>query len=311
MDELREWLAAGQYQRVKETAESWLLKPDLSADELALYNTALCAALVAMKEPVEALGPGERGLDAARRSGSPDAVAEALLYLADAYLGASHYSRAINLMNELLAVTPHSDRAQGWIGRVCDSLGSAYRALGRHERALENHRRAYEWGNRHEDEAAIAGYRAHLIWAELKTGQLEAAAALLQEEAGYVSSAPGDTLAQARHLNNRAYLAFLQRDYSEATHGALQVFNLGKGMPGERARACITLHATARALGLPREAMGMGMLAKIQAQAARRPDLDDEVTKSMLQVQTRDRLMPVEDIFRHLERQARRQVVTR
>jgi hypothetical protein len=70
--------------------------------------------------------------------------------------------------------------------------------------------------------------------------------------------------------------------------------------PPRKAQACLILHHTANAMGMGREAMGMGVLARIQASVARRPDLEEEVIRSMLRFQQQQGLPLMEELFRAL-----------
>jgi hypothetical protein len=117
----------------------------------------------------------------------------------------------------------------------------------------------------------------------------------------YLVQYPNDLDARARHWNNLAFHAYMTGEYRRAMETAARIVGLRGATPLRKAYACLTLHYTARAMGKERVAMGMGVLARIQASVARRPDVEEEASRSLLQMlQQREGVPLMEDLFAHL-----------
>ncbi|HYG60786.1 MAG TPA: hypothetical protein VD902_22140, partial [Symbiobacteriaceae bacterium] len=191
-------------------------------------------------------------------------------------------------------------------------LALFYQAMGRHPKALEYFQKAYRWhseqgaGPQHLDE-----HRADLIWQSLKLGDTDAARPLLAESAVYLQEVPNDLDARARYLNNQAYLHYLSGGYTSALDAAIQVVHMRGVSALRKAQACLTLHYTAKAMGHRREAMGLGTLVRIQASLGRRPDLEEEATRSMLHMQQDGGLPLMDELFRSVTVWAQRAAAAR
>lgn len=303
---LAELLAERRFTECRAEAEQLIRRPDLAEDARTQACLALSYSLAALGDCQSAIGPGELALHYARRAGDYDAVGHALCHLAAMYHDNRLHKRALACLDEYLRQFTLFREARTLEGWVLAHLALFYRAMGQGQQALAYYQKAYRW---HKENTAVPKqldhHRAELTWQYLRLGRLEPAAELMALSAGYLKRAPNDLEARARYLNNQAYLAFLRSDHPGAFEAALEVVHMKGAPPARVAQACLTLLHSARTIGLRNEARALGNLARIHASVARRPDLEEEATRALLQVENCGGAPLADELFRALSRQIR------
>lgn len=296
-------LGERRYGECKELAEAILRRGGLTDGDRGYVYLALSSSLSALHANQEALGPGELAVHFTRAAAEYDLLGRALCHLAAVYRENGLYKRAVGCLDEYFQAFSLYDRARALEGRAFGQLAQSYQAMGRGPRALEYWRKAHRWHVDYQAEPQVVDlYRGKLVWQLLKLGQLESVAPLMAESEAYLRQAPNDLEARARYLNNLAYQAYLTSRYGLAIDTAARVMGMRGARPVRKAQACLTLHYTARSLGLVREAVGFGLLGRIHASVARRPDLEDEATRALLHMHQREALPSVEELLRELGR---------
>lgn len=300
--QLSDLLRQGHYTACREQAERLLFQGDLDPVGLAGTYLALSRSLSALCANQEALGPAELALHFARDCGESDLLGSAICHSAYVYCENRLYKRAVARLAEYFYYYSLYREARSLEGWVLYNMGVFYRAMGRGTKALEYYTKALRWQERERAEPQeLERCRANLAWQALKLGQVELAEACMAGSAAYLELYPSDMDARARHWNNLAFHAYLTGAHRRAMELASQVVGLRGVSPLRKAYACLTLHYTARSLGKERVAVGMAVLARIQASVARRPDVEEEASRSLLQMlQERDGLPLMEDLFAQL-----------
>lgn len=292
----------GRYADCRERAETLLVQGGLDPHGSAAVYLALSRSLSALHANQEALGPGELAVHYARTCGDNDLLGRAICHSAYAYYENRLYKRALARLTEYFYYYSLYKEARALEGWVFYNMAVLYRAMGRGTKALEYYLKAYRW---HQAEGAgpqeLERCRANLVWQYLKLGEIEPAEGHMERSEEYLVHFPNDLDARARHWNNLAYHAYMTGAFRRAMETAARVVGLRGVTPLRKAYACLTLHYTARALGTERVAMGMGVLARIQASVARRPDIEEEASRSLVQtLQQREGLPLMEDLFAEL-----------
>ncbi|HLN62668.1 MAG TPA: hypothetical protein VK464_14070 [Symbiobacteriaceae bacterium] len=300
---LGDLLSERRYGECRELAETILRRGSLTDGERGIVYLALSSSLAALHSNQEALGPGELAVYFSRCAGEHDLLGRALCHLAEVYHENGLYKRAVGCLDEYFLAFSLYNLARALEGRAFGQMAQSYQAMGRGPKALEYWRKAYRWHMDHRTDPQLVDlYRGKLVWQLLKLGQLEPVGALLGDSEAYLRQAPNDLEARARYLNNLAYQAYLTCRYGLAIDTAARVMGLRGARPVRKAQACLTLHYTARSLGLVREAVGFGLLGRIQASVARRPDLEDEATRALVHMHQRETLPSIDELLRGLGR---------
>lgn len=283
----------------REGAERLLLQGGLTPVELAAVYLALSRSLSVLSGHQEALGPAELAMHYARSCGENDLLGRAICHSAYTYHENRLYKRAVARLAEYFYYYSLYKQARSLEGWVLYNMAVFYRAMGRGTKALEYYVKAYRW---HVAEAPdpqqVERCRANLAWQYLKMGEVQPAEAYMEGSEEYLVQFPNDLDARARHWNTLAFHAYMTGAYFRAMETAARVVGLRGVTPLRKAYACLTLHYSARALRKERVAIGMAVLARIQASVARRPDVEEEATRSLLQMlQQREGLPLMEDLF--------------
>lgn len=299
---LSDLLRHGRYADCREVAETLLLRGGLDQWGLAVVYLALSRSLSALHANQEALGPAELAVHYARDCGDNDLLGRAICHSAYIYHETGLSKRAVARLTEYFSYHSLYKQARSLEGWAFFNMAVSYRAIGRGTKAVEYYGKAYRW---HVSEGAdpqqVERCRANLAWQHLKMGEIEPAEAFMEGSEEYLVQYPNDLDARARHWNNLAFHAYMTGEYRRAMETAARLVGLRGVTPLRKAYACLTLHYTARAMGQERVAMGMGVLARIQASVARRPDVEEEASRSLLQMlQQREGIPLMEDLFSQL-----------
>lgn len=282
---LADFLQANRFRECKEAAESLLRRGALSTVEQAQVYLALSRSLAALNDSQDGLGAAEIAIHLARQTQEYDLLGRACYHLAELCHDNRLYKRALTILDEYYRYFTLYSVAKGLEGRVLHVTALCHQAMGRGAKALEYFGKALAWflaRGEHPHLSEIC--RAGLTWHLLRMGELNATDKLLAESEAYFRLCPNDLEARARYLNNLAYKACLQGNYPEAISRALRLVDQRGIAPAHKAQACLTLQQATQALGLAREAYGLGLLAKIQASVARRPDIEEEAVRSLLKL---------------------------
>ena len=298
---LAELLQANRYRACKEAAEALLSRGALSAGEQAQVHLALSSCLAALQESQASLGPAEIAVHLAREAREYDLLGRASYHLAQVCHENRLHKRALSALDMYFHCFTLYRLSKGLEGRVFHLTALGHQALGRGGKALEYFRKALGWSVQHgEHPQIVETCRADLIWQLLRMGELEPTGRLLTESGAYFRLAPNDLEARARYLNNLAYRFCLQGDYPEAISHALLLIELRGIAPAHKAQACLTLQRSTQALGLTRESLGLGLLAKIQAAVARRSDIEEEAVRALLQLRQGEEPPMMESLVQNL-----------
>ncbi|HEY3364803.1 MAG TPA: hypothetical protein VGK74_07125 [Symbiobacteriaceae bacterium] len=287
-------------------AEGWLQRGGLTVPQKALVFWALTRSLTRAQAGQEAIGPGELAVHFSRESGQYDLLGQALVHLASVCFDNRLHRRALLALEGYFHYYTLYGEARGLEGRVFHLIALCDQATGRPAKAVEYHQKAYRWHTgRGAEPQQVDWYRAALAWQYLQLGQTEPVNVLLRDSEAYLLLAPNDLDARVRLWNNRAYLCLLTGDHRGAIDIAIRAATLRGAAPGRKAQAFLILHYTAKAMGCARIALGIGVLAKVHATVARRVDVEEEVSRSMFQMQQQDRLPLVDELFQELSRISR------
>ncbi|MFZ5815664.1 MAG: hypothetical protein ACOY93_10240 [Bacillota bacterium] len=299
---LSDLLRQGRFGECQERAENLLLRGGLDQKGRAAVYLALSRSLSSVHANQEALGPAELAVHYARDSGDNDLLGRAICHSAYAYHENRLYKRAAARLAEYFYYYSLYKQARSLEGWVLFNMAVFYRAMGRGSKALEYYAKAYRWSlSEGSSPQQVEKCRANLTWQLLRLGDIGSAELLLQGSEEYLLQFPNDLDARSRHWNNLAFHAFMAGAHQQAMEMAARVLGLQGVSPLRKAYACLTLHFTARALGRERVAAGMAVLARIQASVARRPDLEEEATRALLQMrQEKEGLPLMEDLFAQL-----------
>jgi tetratricopeptide (TPR) repeat protein len=288
----------------RDAATALLRTGELDDGARAQVFLALSCSLAALQSGQEALGPAELGVYFGREAGDYDLVARALCHLATLCHESGQHKRAIACLDEFFQYFGLYRMAKSLEGWVLGRLGLLYQAMGRGTKALEYFRRAYQWHLAADSSPQlIEVHRGNLTWQLLQLGATTEARELLAQSAAHLGRAPNDLEARACYLNNLGYSDYLSGNHRAAIDLCIQALHMRNVPAAWKARACLTLHYTARAMGRLREAMGLGTLARIQANLARQPHLAEEATRSMLHMQQHAGLPLMDELLRSLQAQ--------
>ncbi|HYF93815.1 MAG TPA: hypothetical protein VD969_16505 [Symbiobacteriaceae bacterium] len=294
-------LGERRYGECRDAASQLLQARDLTEPEKAQVFLALSDSRYALHAGQEAIGPAELAVYFGRQGGDYDLVGRALCHLATLYHESGLQKRAVNCLDEFFQYFGLYTRARALEGWVLSQLGLYYQAMGRGGKALDYFKRAYAWHMATgATPQALEEQRGRLVWQYLKLGNLDEAGELLGLSGAYLKGAPNDLDARACYLNNLAYRYFLIGRYGTAIDSAVQALQVRNASALRKGQACLTLHYAAKAMGLIPEAMGLGTLARIQANVARRPDIEEEATRSMLHIQQYQGLPLMDELLRSL-----------
>jgi tetratricopeptide (TPR) repeat protein len=296
---LAELLRAQRFGECREAAGTMLRRVGLSPADKAQAFLALSRSLAALHAHQESLAPAELAAHFAQEGAEYDLLGRSLCHLATVCHDNRLYKRAASCLADYFQHFTLYDRAKALEGWAFHLSARCHQAMGRSDKAAEYYEKAYRW-HRDTDPQQWEQHRAELIWHCLRQGRLDGIATLLSESETYLNATPNDLEARGRYLANLAYRSFMVGEYQASIETAIRLMGIRGLSPVRRAQACIILHHTAKAMGMLREAMGMGVLARIQASVARRPDLEEEVVRSMLQLQQRDGVPLMEELFRVL-----------
>ncbi len=299
---LADLLRQGKYADCRAHAETLLLRGGLDQVASVEVYLALSRSLSALHSNQEAIAPGELALHFARDCGQNDLLARAICHSAYVYYENRLYKRALARLAEYFYYYSLYKEARALEGWVLFNMAVFYRAMSRGSKALEYYTKAYRWHLQEGSSAQpLEKCRANLAWQYLKTGQIQEAEVYLEGSEEYLIHFPNDLDARARHWNNAAFHAYMTGAYRRAMELAARVMGMRGVTPIRKAYACLTLHYTARSLGKERVAIGMGVLARIQANVARRPDVVEEAEHCLVQIlQQREGLPLMEDLFAEL-----------
>lgn len=277
-------LEAGRYAECIQAAEVLLRHGALPDGEKARAFLAQSYAQAALQASQEAVGPAELAVHFSRTGSVYDVAAHALCHLADLCYENQLYKRALQCLDEYFSyITLYGAQARSLEGWVLSHTGLAYQAMGRGPRALEYFQKAYRWYVEHSAcPQQVDQARGDLAWQLLRQGQPTEVTPLLEGSAAYLREHPNDLDARARLLNNRAYRNFLLGHYSAAIDTGVHSVQMRGASALRKAQACLILHHAARAMGLWKEARGLGFLARIQAGLSKRPDLEQEAVRCLL-----------------------------
>jgi tetratricopeptide (TPR) repeat protein len=285
----------------REAAESLLRTARLTDAERAQAFLALSYGLAALHDGQEALGPAELAVHFGHQSREYDITGHALCHLATLCYETRLYKRAVGCLDKYFQLFTLYKEARGLEGWVLAHMGLFHQAMGRGAKALEYFQKAYRW---HLDQNTCPQqldlYRGDLAWHLLRMGDVDQVEDLLARTRTYLTAAPNDLDARARYLNNAAYRCYLTGDYGGAVHSALQAVHMRGVSATRKAQAYLTLHYTAKARHMWKEARGLGTLARIQASVARRADLEEEATRALVQMQQGGGVPLMEELFRSL-----------
>lgn len=283
--ELSNLLNQGRYAECRGAAEALLQSGGLDPADQAGAYLALSQSLSALQANQEALGSAELAVHYARDCGDNDLLGRAICHSALVYYQNGLHKRAVSRLNEYFryhALYRQARRLEGW---VLHSLGLFYRAMGRGEQALAYFEKAWRWKVQEGGEPdQLEECRSDLIWQLLRHGDVDAAEGLLAESETHLSHRPEDRDGRARYWINLAYHHHMTGLHRRAMEAASQVVAVRGIAPVWKAQACLIIHHAARAVGKEQVAAGMAILARIQAGLARRPDLEEEATRSLLQM---------------------------
>ncbi|HWI53417.1 MAG TPA: hypothetical protein VNT01_14845 [Symbiobacteriaceae bacterium] len=291
-----------RYGDCRDAANELLRTCSLPDADRAQVFLALSYSLSALQSGQEAVSPAELAVYFSRQAGDYDLLGRILCHLAMLYHELGLHKRAAACLDEYFQYFALYERSRLLEGWVLSKLGLFYQAMGRAPKALEYCKRAYGWHVASESPTQLVEeQRGNLIWQHLKLGQLYQARELLSISNAYLRQVPNDLEARAGYMNNQAYRYFLTGSYGAAIDSAVQVMHMRNVAPVRKAQACLTLHHTARAMGLEREALGLGTLTRIQANVAHRPDLEDEACRSLLHTRQAQRLPLMDELLRSLQ----------
>lgn len=293
-------LEAGRYADCIQAAELLLRHRALPDAERARAFLAQSYALTALQASQEAMGQAELALYFSRTAAAYDVVAHALCHLAELCYAHQLYKRALQCLGEYFHyISLYTGESLGLEGWVLSRTGLVYQAMGRGPQALDYFEKAYRWYCGYSTCAQqLDQARSDLAWQLLKQGQPERAGELIQYSAEYLRSHPNDLDARARLLNNTAFRLFLLGDHSGAIDRAVQVVQMRGSSAHRKSQACLILHQAARAMGLWKEARGLGFLARIQADLSRRPELEQEAIRCLLHLHQGADVPFMEDLVR-------------
>lgn len=292
-------LEQGRFAECRAEAEALLCRGGLDRVGQAGAYLLLSRSLSRLQANQEALGPGELAVHYALTAGDNDLLGRAICHSAFAYGENRLYKQAIARLGEYFryhSLYREARRLEGW---VLFHLALYHQRMGRGSQAHSYYQKAYRWHLAAESAPAqVEQCRASLAWQSLRMGDLAQAAPLMEGSEAYLRQEPDDREARARHWNNRAYQAYLTGQYPRASEIAARVVALPGAAPVWKATACLTLHQTARALGQEEVAIGMAALARIHASVARRPDLEEEALRALVQMlQQQEGLPRMEELF--------------
>jgi tetratricopeptide (TPR) repeat protein len=294
-----ELLRAGRFGECKAAAGALLRQAGLTAADRAQANLVLSRSLAVLHAHQESLAPAELAAHFARETAAYDLLGHALAHLAAVCQDNRLHKRSASCLEEYFQHFTLYDQSRALEGWVFHLTARCHQALGHNDKAAEYYEKAYRW-HRGAHPQQWEQHRAELAWHCLRHGRVARVGELLTESESYLQAAPNDLDARGHYLANAAYHSFMLGDYRAAIDTAIRLMKTRGLAPLRRAQACLILHHSAKAMGMPREAMGIGVLARIQASLARRPDLEEEIIRSMLQlqVQQKDGLPVVEELFR-------------
>lgn len=296
-------LESGRYTECCQAAELLVRHAALPDADRARAFLAQSYSLGALQAYQEALAPAELAVYFSKLGGAYDVAGHALCHLAVLYHDSRLHKRAIQCLDEYFRYFTLYAEARSLEGWVLAHTARAYQAMGRGPKALEYFQKAYRWQVEHAaSPQQVDLIRGDLVWQCLKLGRLEPAQELLPASEAYLRAFPNDLDARARHLNNEAYRCFLLGHFSGAVEAAIHTVQIRGVSALRKAQACLTLHYTARAMGLWKEARGLGTLARIQASVCRRPDVEEEATRALLHLQHDGELPLMDELARSLGR---------
>lgn len=273
-------LTQGQFDACKIMAEALIAQqialPQPDDQELARLHLILCRTLVGLEDYKSATAKADIAAFLARKLKDDALLEEALYRAGGCCIRSGDYRPAIHRLTESLdcGSAVFREETQYNRGLAYDSQGAYSYAVADYEAALRS----------------AAGRKPHvarvcsinLAWVLIRLREFtraEEILTMLSEEAGGHQQ---DEVLQLQVAHDRLHMAYLKGRHGEALTQALAALRRsGKNYPHIRAQILLTLVSLAVDGGLPQQAFTFGLLAKRLAAQARRPDIDEKVSRQL------------------------------
>lgn len=276
-------LEKGQFDACRLMAQEFIAQqlaiPQPDDLELAYLYLVLCRALLGVHEYELAAEKADVAVFLAMKSKDDVLLEEARYRAGTSYGRAADYRTAIRRFTDCLTHTGGKLQAEAYFGR-----GLAYDVLGAYSYASADYQSAIQLLSPDKTQLGRKA-RLNLAWVLILQRKFADAEALLAQLENAIG-AEDDRLLQAQIAHDRIHMGHLKGENKNAFVQAVAVLGrLDQGYPHVRAHVAVTLLSMAADKNLAQHAFTFGVLAKRLAGSANRPDLDEEVSKAILQLQ--------------------------
>lgn len=257
--------------------EQELNKPDPSDAELARLYLILSRAWVGLEQYRKAAESADYAWCLARKTRNNLLIAEARYRAGAAYGLSKEYITAVERFTDALKCGETV-----FTGTVLYNRGFAYRNMGAYLLAVPDFEAAHQWAIAH-GAAWRENCWINLVWVLILSREFERAEQLLTE---FEQARQPERLLQLQAEHDRVHLSFLQGRHKEAVERAISALrHCGTEYPHIRAYTAISLLELAAEIELSDAGFAMGIFSKRLAARARRPDLDDEASAHLLDLE--------------------------
>lgn len=282
----REMLAGRRFEEMRQMAQTLLDNEQLSTREKAVCHDALALAHSFLNDHGKAVPAGEIAVYLARESGDFDLLGEAIYHSGIVYGRRRWHEPAADRFEEYFQYLSLYTTAKELQPKVLFNQGVAYRWLRDYRTSVKKLRQAWELVRETQGQRQ-QNYRWDLVWVCMLAGELDGVPELLAQGRAYLNQHPEDREAYFQQLNDEARYALLTGDLADAYKKAMEVIKQGDAFPDMQAVAGLTVHYLAVKRGMHLDALIIGCYVKQKAAAARRPDLDEEISKSIIEIDAR------------------------
>ena len=272
---------------------------DKRADK-ALLAYAQCRALSNLNRFSLALQPGQIASYLAEEAGDYDLLARSLDELA--YVQGQLPGREREAIESLRKFLRYADRCSEEVKRLITplvfNLAVVERTCNKHDDALNHFQQAWQTSVEQQDEENAEVYRRNYCWEAMTCGQMDLALKLIGYGERYVAkhSSPGAKSQQIKRAECQLFLhksryALLTGDYATAASLAIQAIPeaASDDVSDTMAIALHLLSVATEKVGDHETALGVGLLAYVEAQLSGRTEWVMEIRRHLRSVRFQDR----------------------
>jgi tetratricopeptide (TPR) repeat protein len=271
VEQLIQLMEAGDYDGCLRAAEQVLLSGGLGMVEMAKVNLVIARCKLAANDAFGAIPSGIQATKMSRDAKDWDLFGRSLLTLGAAYVGANHFSDALEQFYTFIKHLVDFDLSRRLEGAVWRHLGITYGRMLETEKAIDSLERARRWFARTENEHSHFICGSDLINVYLNRRQRDPEASLdpvrtiLAEQRLLAKRMAHEPLYKFHYLYNHGEYYFYCGRIGRAIVSAMQSMDLAQNDHSHRFQCHMLLHRCALRQGNGKHALGYAVAARLEA----------------------------------------------